>query len=297
MANVVVTGGAGFIGSNLVDALIAKNHTVTVIDNLSTGAKKNINSKAIFCKTDIRNFSFILKHTKDIDYIFHLAALPRIQRSISNPMETNEVNVQGTLNVLESARLNKVKKVIFASSSSVYGDQNTLPLKESMKPNPLSPYALQKLTGEWYCKLYHDLYKLETVSLRLFSVYGPRQNENEEHATIIAKFHHLTQKGKALSITGTGEQTRDFTHVDDVVVACLSTLSTRFQGRGHVYNVCSAKPYSINTLARLIGGKVYFVPKKEGEIQNMTGDYSALHKATKWKPKHNLEDYLKSVYA
>lgn len=293
MANIVVTGGAGFIGSNLVDYLIKKKHVVTVIDNLSTGSRKNINPQAFFIHLDIRNFPLLLKSIKNIDYIFHLAALPRIQRSILNPIETNEVNIQGTLNVLESARLNKVKKVIFASSSSVYGNQKQFPLKENMKPNPLSPYALQKLTGERYCQLYSSLYKLETLCLRFFSVYGPRQNEDEEHATVIAKFYHSKKRKKSFPVYGTGEQTRDFTHVYDVVEACFSVLNSKLYGKGQVYNVCSKKPYSIKKLVSLMDGEIKFLPIKEGEIKNIVGSYRSLFKAAGWKPNHRLEDYLK----
>jgi nucleoside-diphosphate-sugar epimerase len=293
MANVVVTGGAGFIGSNLVDRLIREDHVVTVIDNLSTGNKRYINPQATFINMDIRNFPLLLKSIKNTNYVFHLAALPRIQRSILNPLETNDVNIQGTLNVLEVSRLNKVKKVIFASSSSVYGNQKHFPLTEDMTPDPLSPYSLQKLAGEWYCKLYSRLYNLETVCLRFFSVYGPRQNENEEHATVIARFQHLKNIKKPLPITGNGEQTRDFTHVDDVVGACLSIMnSIEFQGVGQAYNVCSGKSYSINKLALLMNGERIFLPSKTGEIKKMIGDNNSLFKATGWIPQRSLKEYL-----
>ncbi|MCX6732989.1 MAG: NAD-dependent epimerase/dehydratase family protein [Candidatus Roizmanbacteria bacterium] len=296
MANVVVTGGAGFIGSNLVDKLIAQKHKVSIIDNLSTGHKKNINPFASFINVDVRNFPEILKSINNIDYIFHLAALPRIQRSILNPIETSEVNVQGTLNILEAARLKKTKKVIFASSSSVYGNQSYFPLTEDMTPQPLSPYSLQKLIGEKYCQLYSKLYNLETVCLRFFSVYGPRQNEKELYATVIAKFQYLKKRNKPLLITGNGEQTRDFTHVDDIVEACISVLNPTTQANGEVYNVCSSKSYSVNNLAKMMGGNAIFLPHKEGEIQNMVGDYGLLNKKTGWKPNHYLEDYLKVIY-
>lgn len=292
MANVVVTGGAGFIGSNLVDFLLSKKHKVDVFDNLSTGKESFIHPQATLIKGDIRDFTLLLNSTKNTDYIYHLAAAPRIQRSISDPVGTSEINIQGTLNILEVARINKVKKVIFSSSSSVYGDQKQLPLKEHMATAPLSPYALQKLTGEWYCKLYYDLYKLPTISLRFFSVYGPRQNEKDKHATVIAKFQYLKRKGMPLPIYGSGEQTRDFTHVSDVVQACFSVLNPKLQGRGQIYNVCSAKPYSVNKVARRIGGVAVSLPLRKGEIKKMVGDYSLLSKATGWKPVYSLEDYL-----
>ena len=221
----LVTGGAGFIGSNLVDKLITLGNDVVVLDNLSSGKKENINPEAEFYKEDITDLDTIAPYFDKVDTVFHLAARARVQISINDPIGTHENNVSGTLNVLRASSLNKVKKVIFSSSSSVYGE-NYLPLNEMMKPNPKSPYAAHKYIGEIYCKLFNDVYGLKTVSLRYFNVYGPRQVEEGAYALVIAKFLKLRREGKTLTITGDGTQTRDFTWIDDVVNANILKKQT-----------------------------------------------------------------------
>lgn len=289
MLKIIVTGGAGFIGSNLIEALIQGGHTVICIDNLSTGNKANIHQRAEFKKIDIRDFGALKQAMKGVDYVFHLAALPRIQRSIKNPLETNEVNVQGILNVLEAARVNKVKRVIFTSSSSVYGDQKSFPLTEDMTPQPLSPYALQKYIGEKYCQVYTDLYGLETLSLRLFSVYGPGQNGQDEFATVIGRFLYLNKLGKPLIIYGDGEKTRDFTYIDDVVDALVKAMEIKLP-RQRVINICAGKAYSINQIAKLIDGKVVHKEKRSGESQHIQGSNKRAKQLLNWSPKTMLEE-------
>lgn len=211
MSKIICTGGAGFIGSHLVDKLIDLGHKVAVLDNLSTGKLENLNPKAKFTKGSIND-----NYIYNADYVFHLAAIPRVPYSVKYPEETHETNIDGTLKVLLGARKSKVKKVIFASSSSVYGDQE-LPLRENMISHPVSPYAFHKLVGEGYMRLFNEVYGLPTVSLRFFNVYGLRADPNSEYSLVIAKFLKLKKEGKPLPIYGDGEQTRDFTYVDDLV--------------------------------------------------------------------------------
>ncbi|GIW65707.1 MAG: NAD dependent epimerase/dehydratase [Candidatus Parcubacteria bacterium] len=290
MAKILVTGGAGFIGSHLVDRLIKEGYKVIVIDNLSGGKKENLNPKAIFYKVDICNLDKILPLFKGVDYVFHTAALPRVHLSIDKPIETHRVNIDGTLNVLYASDKNKAKRVIYSSSSSVYGEQKNLPLRESMVPNPLSPYALQKLVGEYYCKLFSSLYDLETVSLRYFNVYGPRMDPEGPYALVIGRFLKLKKEGKPLTIYGDGKQTRDFTYIDDVIEANILAMKSKRVGKGEVINICYGKNHSINYVAKLIGGKKNYLPKRKGEPRHTLGDNSLARKILGWKPKISLEE-------
>ncbi|HDY72835.1 MAG TPA: NAD-dependent epimerase/dehydratase family protein [bacterium] len=236
MAKILISGGAGFIGSHLVDAMIEKGHEVFVIDNLSTGKKENINPKAKFFNLDLRNFEKIKPVFKGVDFVFHLAALARVPLSVVKPRETNEINVTATLNALVAAKDAKVKRFIYSSSSSAYGTDNDLPLKESMRASPISPYALQKYVGELYCRIFSsDLYNLPTVSLRYFNVYGPRQVEEGSYVPIMGLFLAQKKKGLPLTITEDGEQTRDFTHVSDVVNANILAMESTKVGKGNPF--------------------------------------------------------------
>jgi len=296
---ILVTGGAGFIGSNLVDRLIDEGYKVFVIDNLSSGKKENLNKKAIFYKADICNLNKIFPLFKGIDYVFHLAANPRVLFSVENPIESHKVNVDGTLNVLYASYKNKVKRLIFASSSAVYGNIKKLPLREDMKPNPISPYGLHKLIGEYYCKLFSDLYNLETVCLRYFNVYGPKMDPEGPYALVIGKFLKLKKENKPLTIYGNGKQTRDFVYVNDVVEANILAMKSKKVGKGEVINICSGKNYSINYIAKLIGGKKIYLPARKGEMKHTLGDNSLAKKLLGWKPKVNLEEginYLLNNY-
>jgi nucleoside-diphosphate-sugar epimerase len=255
--------------------------------------KENLNKKAIFYKADICHLEKILPLFKGIDYVFHLAANPRVIFSVENPIESHKVNVDGTLNVLYASYKNKVKRLIFASSSAVYGDIKKLPLKENMTPNPVSPYGLHKLIGEYYCKLFSNLYNLGTVRLRYFNVYGPRMDPNGPYALVIGKFLKLKKENKPLTIYGDGKQTRDFVYVDDVVKANILAMKSKKVGSGEIINICSGKNYSINYITKLIGGKKVYLPARKGEMKHALGDNSLAKKILRWKPEISLEEGIK----
>ncbi|MBI2099149.1 NAD-dependent epimerase/dehydratase family protein [Candidatus Uhrbacteria bacterium] len=288
----LVTGGAGFIGSNLVDALLGEGHEVVVLDNLSTGKRENLNPRADFHEVDISDFNAIKPFFDGIDGVFHVAALPRIPRSIEAPQETHQANVVGTLNVLVAARDAAVKRVVYSASSSAYGNQPKLPVTEDLPPSPLNPYALQKLTGEYYAKLFYDLYGLETVSLRYFNVYGPRMASDGAYATVIGVFLRQKKAGESLTITGDGEQTRDFTHVKDVVRANLMAMNSGNAGHGEIINVGAGSDKSVNEVARMIGGSMVNLPARPGEILRNRADISLAGKLLGWRPQ---ADFAASV--
>ncbi len=295
---VVVVGGAGFIGSHLTDALIGRGYRVHVIDNLSGGTQENINPQAIFHNADIRTLSVIKPVIKGATVVFHTAALPRVQYSIEHPEETHDVNVTGTLNVLLSAKEGGVKRVIYSASSSAYGDQKQLPLVETMTPNPKSPYGLQKYIGEQYCRVWSEVYGLQTVSLRYFNVYGPRLNPLGAYALAIGKFLKLRKEGKSLPITGDGTQTRDFTHVRDVVRANLLAMESKKVGKGEVINIGAGRNVSVNELAEMIGGAVTHVAPRL-EPHDTLADNSLALKLLGWKPEVKIEEgigELKKLY-
>jgi len=300
---VVVTGGAGFIGSNLVRELLTNKNHVIVIDDLSTGNIKNIkdlidSSKIEFVRGSITDLELLEKTFKNVDYVFHEAAIPSVPRSIKDPLRSNFVNVNGTLNVLVAARDNHVKKVVYASSSSVYGDTPTLPKKEDMKTCPLSPYAVNKLAAEYYCQVFANVYKLSTISLRYFNVYGPRQDPTSEYAAVIPKFITSILNGKKPVIYGDGEQTRDFTYIEDVVTANILAAESEPTG---IFNIAGGKRISINNLAHTImkiSGKsldLTYEKPQEGDIKHSLADISKAEEKFSYKPKFNLEDGLKET--
>ena len=220
----LVTGGAGFIGSHLVDALVAAGLRVRVIDNFATGRRENVNGAAELIEGDIRDASSIADAFDGVDTVFHVAALPRIPLSIAKPVETHMTNVVGTLNVLIAARDRKVRRVVYSGSSSVYGEQAAMPLVETMTANPLNPYALQKYVSEQYARMFHRLFAMQTITLRYFGVYGPRMPQEGSYVLAIAAFLRARREGRPLEIHGDGEQTRDFTHVSDVVSANMLAM-------------------------------------------------------------------------
>ena len=295
--NVVVTGGAGFIGSNLVKQLADTNH-VTVLDNLSTGYLKNIQDlitekKIEFINGTITDLEILEKTFRNVDYIFHEAAIPSVPRSIKDPLKTNATNAQGTLNVLVAARDNHVKKVIYASSSSVYGDTPTLPKKEEMTPNPLSPYAVSKLTAEYYCEIFTHIYALPTVSLRYFNIYGPGQDPASEYAAVVPKFITNVLNDKSPIIYGDGEQTRDFTFIKDVVSANILAAESTSTG---IFNIAGGKRISINNLAKLIiktCGKqieIQYKSPRDGDILHSLADVTRAKDKFNFKPQHDITD-------
>ena len=285
---VLVTGGAGFIGSNLVDALIEKGYDVIVIDNMSTGKRENLNQKSILFEEDLSKISleYLKKIINVVSYVFHLAAKARVQPSISEPISYNENNVCATLNILEACRqTNSVKRFIFSSSSSVYG-QGTVPFKETMSLDPMSPYALQKQIGEQYCKLYSNIYNLDTVCLRYFSVYGKRQPTTGGYCTVLGIFKELKNKGEALSITNDGEQKRDFTHVSDVVNANLLAMyfDDEKKFNGECFNVGYGKSVSINEIVSYFGGEKKYIGNVKEPVETLA-DNSKIKNFLNWEPK------------
>lgn len=289
---VIVTGGAGFIGSHLTDALIKKGYRVVVIDDLSNGSLRNVNPKAKFYRKNICNLKSIKPLFKGASFVFHLAALPRVQFSIKNPVLTNNVNVNGTLNVLVASQKAGVKRVIYSASSSAYGQQKDFPLKESLLVNPLSPYGLQKYVGELNCKVFSKIYGLETVSLRYFNVYGPRQNPDGAYALVIGKFLKQKKEGKPLTIVPNGRQSRDFTYIDDVVRANILAMRSRKVGRGEVINIGAGRDRSVLEVAKLVGGPIVFIENRT-EPKKTLADITLAKKLLGWSPIVSLEEGLK----
>jgi len=295
MAKSLVTGGAGFIGSHLVDALIGRGHEVLIIDNLSAGKKENLNPKAQFYQIDIRDFEKIKPLFDNVNFVFHLAAIPRVPISVKDPVGTSDVNVLGTVNVFKSAIDAKVEKIIFSSSSSVYGDQQKLPLKEDMIPEPKSPYGLQKLVGEHFAKLFTDLYQIPIVSLRYFNVYGPRTDLDSDYSLVIGKFLRLKKEKKPLTIFDDGEQTRAYCYVDDVVKATISAVNSEKIKGGEIINVGSEESYSVNHIAELIGGEVKYLPPRAGDVRDTKADINLAKNLLEWQPRVSLEEGIKKT--
>lgn len=292
MIKFLVTGGAGFIGSHIVQTLAGRGYFVRVLDNFSSGKRENLGSfitKVELIKGDIRSKDDCLAATKGIDFVLHQAALRSVPKSMNNPREYNDVNINGTLNMLEASRINKVKSFVFASSSSVYGDVDTFPQKESFIPQPISPYALTKLTGEHYCRIFSRQYGLPTVSLRYFNVFGPRQSLDDEYAVVIPKFITCMLKDESPPIFGTGKQSRDFTYVDNVVNANI-LAARRANCRGEIFNIASGKDYSILELVKILnkimgkGIKPVFLKKRAGDVFKTLADLSRSKKILGFHP-------------
>ena len=290
MKKYLVTGGAGFIGSHLVDELVGQGNKVVVIDNLSSGKKEYINPMADFYNLDICDFNKISPVFKGVDYVFHLAAIPRVPVSIQDPVGTSKVNILGTINVFKAAIDNKVKRIVFASSSAIYGNQEKLPLEENMTPNPLSPYGLQKLAGEQAAKMFVELHKVPIVCLRYFNVYGPRIDFDSDYSLVLGKFLKLKSQNKPLTVYGDGEQTRGFCFIEDVVDANIkASQSPKIKG-GEVINIGPEKSYSINYLAKLIGGEVKYLPKRAGDPLATKADINLAKELLMWQPKVDFKD-------
>lgn len=291
MSKVIVTGGAGFIGSNLVNQLVEEGYDVHVIDNLSEGKKERVNPKATLHVADVTNLEEIRPIFKDVEFVFHMAAMARVQYSIDFPLESDKANILGTLNVLISSAENKAKRFIYSASSSAYGDQATLPLVETMYPNPKSPYGAQKYMGEVYAKVWSEVYGLPTVSLRYFNVYGPGQSADSAYSLVLPKLLKQKNNGEKMTITGDGLQTRDFTHVRDVVRANLLAAKSDKVGRGEVINIGAGNGKSILELAKIIGGEYEFIPARL-EPRDTLADNSKAKELLGWEPE---EDFQKGV--
>lgn len=285
----VVTGGAGFIGSHLVDELINRGYSVRVVDNLIASKRDNVHREAVFYEIDIRDKDALSEIFSDAEIVFHLAALPRVEYTIQNPIETHDVNVTGTLNVLTVARDAEVGRVVLASSAAIYGDNQECPLSEDYDPTPLSPYALHKHVCEQYLTLFSKLYGLNTVSLRFFNVYGPRLDPDGPYALVIGRFLKLLALGKPLTITGDGKQTRDFIHVLDVVGALISAAESDNVGKGEVINIGTGTETSVNELAKLFGGEHEYVPARV-EPRSSCADIKKAKKLLNWGPKISLKN-------
>ncbi|MCX6715414.1 MAG: NAD-dependent epimerase/dehydratase family protein [Candidatus Taylorbacteria bacterium] len=293
----IVTGGAGFIGAHLVNALIDEDFEVHVIDNLVNGNRSLINKKAIFHKTDVTKPADLKKVFGKVGegaYVFHLACLPRVKFSIDFPRETHSTNIDGTFNVLMAAKESHSKRVIYSASSSAYGDQPILPLVETMTPMPKSPYGLQKYIGELYCSMFSKIYGLETVSLRYFNVYGPKQPPSGSYAQAIPKFLDQMRRGVPITVTGDGKQTRDCTNVSDVVRANLLAALSPKVGNGEVINIGSGKNYSMNEIAALIGGKVVYISARL-EPRDTRAGISLAKKLLGWAPRVSLREGIKEL--
>lgn len=297
MAKFLVTGGAGFIGTNLVKQLVSDGHNVVVFDNYAAGKKpERIQPGATYVEGDIRKLEDLNKIcVQGFDGIFHLAALPRVTYSVENPALTHEVNITGTLNVLIAARDNKVKRIIFSSSSSVYGNQEKYPVKEDFASQPVSPYGLHKFTGENYCRLFSDLYGVETVNLRYFNVYGPYFDPDGPYALVIGKFLKQKKDGRPMTVCGDGEYFRDYTHVSDIVRANILAMESGKAVRGEIFNIGNGEPHSVNEIVKLIGGEFIFVPPRPGDVRITHADNAKAKEILGWEPKIIFEEGIRQL--
>lgn len=298
----VITGGAGFIGSNLVERLVKEGNEVHVIDNFSFGKLENCNKKAHYCNIDLSqksNFNQVKEVCKNADSVFHLACIARVQPSIKNPVEYEMNNTISTVNILKASVESNVRRFIYSSSSSVYGNPTNLPLKEDFKTNPLSPYGAQKLYGEILCKTFSKVYGLETVSLRYFNVYGEKQNIDGAYALVIGIFLNQKSNEKSLTVRGDGSQRRDFTYVGDVVRANILASKSEHVGSGEIINIGNGKNKSINEIASYVGGKIKYIEPVLEPFETLADNLKA-KKLLNWEPKQDvkswIKDYIKKNY-
>lgn len=299
----LITGGAGFIGSNIAHQLLSRGEEVRIIDNFSTGRRINIDdieNKVELLDGDIRDFWTVKDAVEGVDYVLHQAALPSVPRSIENPLTSNSVNVDGTLNLLEASRQAGIKRFVMASSSSVYGDTEELPKHEEMWTDPLSPYAVTKLTNEKYCKVFYELYGLETVCLRYFNIFGPRQDPKSEYAAVIPKFINAMLAGKQPVVFGDGEQSRDFTFIDNAVQANL-LATTAADAPGKYFNVACGARFTLNELLDMLRSildcniQAKYTPPRQGDILHSYADIKRARKDLGYDPKIMFEEGLKKT--
>lgn len=301
MATYLVTGGAGFIGSHVVDALLERGDDVRVLDDFSTGKMENLShaaNRVEIIEGDICDPGIVKSAIGDVEYVIHQAALASVPRSIEDPISTDRVNVQGTLNLLNAAKNLSVKRFVYASSSSAYGDSEKLPKVETMTPNPLSPYAVSKLTGEMYCCSFSEVYGLPTVSLRYFNVFGPRQDPNSQYAAVIPIFIRKLTEKQAPTIFGDGEQSRDFTYIDNVVRANLLACDSETTG-GKVYNVASGHRFTLNDLYKRlqtmmgVGVEAKHAAARPGDVKHSQASIDALRNDLGFDITVDFEEGLK----
>ena len=298
----LVTGGAGFIGSNLVRGLLERGDTVRVLDNFSTGRRGNLaglETAVEVVEGELRSYERVHAAVRGCELVFHLGGLGSVPRSVQDPLTTSAVNVEGTMNVLLAARDEGVRRVVFASSSSVYGNAPELPLRESMAPDPISPYGVAKLAAERYCVSFSRVYhSFETVVLRYFNVFGPRQDPTSQYAAVVPLFLTAISAGRPVTIFDDGEQSRDFTYVDNVVAANLRAADAE-GASGRIFNISGGTPTSVNeladTIARLLGKPLEktYLPARPGDLRNSWADRAEAREALGWEPHVGLEDGLR----
>jgi UDP-glucose 4-epimerase len=306
----LVTGGAGFIGSNIAESLLRSGHSVKVLDNFLTGDRENLSfvkelpddERARFelIEGDIRDRDIVAGALIGVDYVLHQAALPSVVRSVEDPVMSNDININGTLNILQAAKKNgSIKKIVYAASSSAYGDTPTLPKVETMPPNPLSPYALQKYAGEEYLKIYSSLFGVKTVSLRYFNVFGPRQSEKSLYAAVIPNFISAFIKGEAPVVYGDGEQTRDFTYIENVVQANLNAAFSSDETNGMVFNIACGSCISLNELLKLLenifdkSANAKYEPERQGDVKHSLADITLAEKYLQYQPDISFTEGIK----
>ncbi len=303
MALYLVTGAAGFIGSALVHALLERGDQVRGFDNFETGRRENIrevSSRIDFREADLLDFQAVQSACQGVDYVLHQAAIPSVPKSIADPARSNRVNVEGTVNVLIAARDAGVKRVVYAASSSAYGDTPTLPKCENMTPLPLSPYAVAKLTGEMYMKVFHGVYGLQTVSLRYFNIFGPRQDPTSQYSAVLAKFITLMLKGERPTIYGDGEQSRDFNYIDNAVAAnLLASTAPEADVAGQTFNIATGHRFNLNETVELLRpltgytGDVEYAPERVGDIKHSLADISRAQEKLKYQPLVDFREGLR----
>jgi len=295
-SRVLVTGGAGFVGANLTRRLAEEGHRVRVLDNFSTGRRANLadlESDVEVLEHDLRSTNAVMRAARGIELIFHQGALPSVPRSLKDPLTTNAVNVSGTLNVLLAAQHHEARRVVLASSSSIYGNRGTLPRVEAANPEPRSPYAVSKLAAEQYCASFADAFGLETVALRYFNVYGPGQDPMSEYAAVVPRFIAALASRRPITVYGDGEQTRDFTYISDVVQATI--LAGDCAAASGVINVAGGVPISVNTLAERVGATLGLPvskinrPARAGEVRYATADLTRAKRVLRFEASMPLE--------